>query len=180
MHKLPVWKHSHQRPLRDSEQFNWNFDDTGIITQVLGVALQGSGWEPACWGAGDEVPGCLHFIFTLFSKNWAKAECQQLLNLSGEYPGSALYHLGNFSEYLTFSEINNWGRFFKSKKMFIESSLWLSGLRNWSGVLEDAGSIPSLAQWVNDLALPQHIHVTRIRHCSGCGVGWQLQLQFDP
>ena len=42
---------------------------------------------------------------------------------------------------------------------------WLSG-NNPNRTHEDSGSIPGPAQWV--------------KHCYGCGVGQQLQLQFDP
>ena len=49
---------------------------------------------------------------------------------------------------------------------------------------EVVGSIPSLTQWVKDLALPSAVvqvtNVAQILHCSGCGVGWQLQLPFEP
>ena len=50
----------------------------------------------------------------------------------------------------------------KSKEIFIEFKnqkleflLWLSGLRTWQSICEDADSTPGLAQWVEDLALPQ-------------------------
>ena len=49
---------------------------------------------------------------------------------------------------------------------------------------EVAGSIPALAQWVKDLALPwavvQVAYTARIPCCCGCGIGWQLQLWFNP
>jgi len=38
--------------------------------------------------------------------------------------------------------------------MMVEFLLWLSGLRNYQSVHEDAGSIPGLTQ-DKDLALPQ-------------------------
>ena len=46
--------------------------------------------------------------------------------------------------------------------------MWLSGLRTRHSVYKDVGPIPGFAQWV------------RIWRGCGCGVGWQLQLGFDP
>ena len=46
----------------------------------------------------------------------------------------------------------------KKKKSILEFLLWLSGLKTQHEVhkfCEDAGSIPSLAQWFKDLVLPQ-------------------------
>ena len=41
-----------------------------------------------------------------------------------------------------------------SKPVVLEFPLLLSGLRTQHSVCEDAGSIPGLAQWVKDPALP--------------------------
>ena len=64
------------------------------------------------------------------------------------------------------------------------SLLWLSGLRTQRCRCEVSGSIPGLARWVKDPELPQAVvqlaDVAPILSCCGCGVGRQLQLQFDP
>ena len=50
------------------------------------------------------------------------------------------------------------------------------------GICEDVGLILGLAQWIGNLALSRVVvevkDVAWILH--GCGVGWQLHLQFDP
>ena len=57
-------------------------------------------------------------------------------------------------------------------------------VKNRHSLHEDMGLIPSLAQWVEDLALSQAAvsvkEAAQIWCDCGCGVGQQLQLQFDP
>ena len=50
-----------------------------------------------------------------------------------------------------------------------ESSRCGSAVMNRSSIHEVAHSFPGPVQWVKG-----------IQRCCGCGVGWQLQLQFDP
>ena len=61
--------------------------------------------------------------------------------------------------------------------------MWLTEPTQRS-VCKDVGSIPGLAQWGKDLALPHTAACVAdalgILCCRGCGVGQQLQLQFDP
>ena len=62
-------------------------------------------------------------------------------------------------------------------------------VKNRTSIHEVAGSIPDLAQWVKGSGLVTSCGVmsrvkvsgaAQIPHFCGCGVGWQLQLQFDP
>ena len=57
--------------------------------------------------------------------------------------------------------------------------LWLSGLRTWHSIPENAGSIPGHAQQA-PRAVAQVTDVAQSPQGCGYGIGWHLQFQSDP
>ena len=57
-------------------------------------------------------------------------------------------------------------------------------VKNPTSIHEVVGSIPGLIQQAKDPELPQSaVQIADgawIQRCCGCGIGQQLQLQFDP
>ena len=62
--------------------------------------------------------------------------------------------------------------------------MWLSGLKTWHSLHEDVSTIPGLAQWLKDLALPKSAaqipNVAKICCCCGCGIGLSCSSNSTP
>ena len=62
--------------------------------------------------------------------------------------------------------------------------MWAQWIKNLATIHEDAGLIPALLSGLKEIAWLQVAvwvtGVTEIWHCCGCGICWQLWLQFIP
>ena len=72
--------------------------------------------------------------------------------------------LGSDSDEKRYRQHIRWASIPKEPRFLF--SLWLCGLRTQHSVPENAGLIPSLAQWVKDLVLPGTPRGPEIFHCS--------------
>ena len=133
-------------------------EESRIFRTCLSFSFQG-GWKGCLWNVfmvhfTGKGWGCLHGVLgmTCFLRLWSSAK------VKGQ--GASLQKL----------------RSWNSCRGAVKTNL----TRNHEVVC----SIPGLTQWVQDLALPWAVvwveDVARIPHCCGCGVGWQLQLWFNP
>ena len=86
-----------------------------------------------------------------------------------------------FSYHFFFKKLFKLLKFLKSS---LRVPLWLSGLRTWYCLCEDAGLIHGLTQWVKDLALlPAAAYiadVAQIRCCHGCCIGLSCSSNSTP
>ena len=99
--------------------------------------------------------------------------CQVFLSF---YPNVIIFLLKSYRH--MFKKSNNTSRF--KKQLAPGSSRCGSTVMNPTIIHDDLGSIPGLTQWVKDPVLQQVTTAAQIWRCCGCGVGQQLQLQFDP
>ena len=73
---------------------------------------------------------------------------------------------------------------YSQNSIVLRSSCCGTAEMNPTSIHKDADLISGLAQWVSNWPLPwDMMYVTDaawITGCCGCGIGWWLQLQFDP
>ena len=117
---------------------------------------------------------CIHFNSSI-NISWASTICQRV--------GQALRiqkwveHNPHLKKY-TVSKADHQKCWNKGAPFLTQ---WLTNL---TSIHEEEGLIPGLTEWVGDPALPWTAvwvaDAAQIWLCCGCGVGQQLQLQFDP